>query len=271
MLLCGAGCCLWTRGLSGRRARPWGRAAWCARRRPAGRPRRELQSARRFIVRPHPAPHGAPRPTRPAAPPSDLSSAAAGPRSLRRPPYRWRSGFCSMRSWLLAYRQYVAVLMTPSPRLMALRPRCWLVWCPQCRPPWQTPVNTGCCRRGGPRCGHNSACRGVLLAREPLNMRVNPLIRTSTPQQAPGPGRPRTSHRANVQDVRPACRSSGPRTPSRTRVQVIRPTCAFKGPRAYGQADARSRRPERWQRCCRTGITEQWSLVLATGPTYWRP
>ena len=32
MLLCGAGCCLWTRGFSGRRARPWGRAApWAAR------------------------------------------------------------------------------------------------------------------------------------------------------------------------------------------------------------------------------------------------
>ena len=165
-----------------------------------------------------------------------------------------------------------------SPRLMALRARLWLVWCPQCRPPRQTPVNTGCCRRGGPRCGHNSACRGVLLAREPLNMRVNPLIRTSTRQHAPGRGRPRTSHRANVRDVRPACRSSGPRAGHRAnvrlkgpacrssgqraghqaRVQVIGPTCAFKDPRAYGQADARSRRPERWQRCCRTGIAEQW-------------
>ena len=32
MLPCGAGCCLWTRGFSGRRARPWGRAApWAAR------------------------------------------------------------------------------------------------------------------------------------------------------------------------------------------------------------------------------------------------
>lgn len=131
------------------------------------------------------------------------------------------------------------------PRLVALRAWCWLVWCPQCRPPWQTPVTTSCCRRGGPRCGHNSACRGVLLAREPLNMRVNPLIRTSTPQHAPGRGRPRTSHRAHVRGIRPACRSSGPRAGCQARVQVIRPTCAFKDPRAYGQADARSRRPER--------------------------
>ena len=38
MLLCGAGCCLWTRGFSGCRVRPWGRAAWCALRRPAREP-----------------------------------------------------------------------------------------------------------------------------------------------------------------------------------------------------------------------------------------
>ena len=32
MLLCGAGCCLWTRGCSGHRVRPWGRAVpWAAR------------------------------------------------------------------------------------------------------------------------------------------------------------------------------------------------------------------------------------------------
>ena len=32
MLLCGAGCCLWTRGFSGCRARPWGLAApWVVR------------------------------------------------------------------------------------------------------------------------------------------------------------------------------------------------------------------------------------------------
>ena len=32
MLPCGAGCCLWTCGFSGRRARPWGRAApWATR------------------------------------------------------------------------------------------------------------------------------------------------------------------------------------------------------------------------------------------------
>ena len=40
------------------------------------------------------------------------------------------------------------------------------------------PVKTGCFGRGGLRFRHNGDCRGVLFARKPLNMRVNPLIRT---------------------------------------------------------------------------------------------
>ena len=101
------------------------------------------------------------------------------------------------------------------------------------------------------------------IAWSPVNLHVNPLIRTSTPQHAPGRGRPRTSHRAHVRGVRPACRSSGPRAghranvrlqgpacsssgqraPSRTRVQVIGPTCAFKGPRAGHRAHVQDVRP----------------------------
>ena len=189
VLLCGAGCCLWTRGFSGRRSQA-------------------------------------------VVPPAPSIPVAVGVLHYTKP-----SGGVSP-----ACR---SIMSCNSPRLAALRAWCWLVWCPQCRPPWQTPVTTSCCRRGGPRCGHNSACRGVLLALEPLNMRVNPLIRTSTPQHAPGRGRPRTSHRANVRLQGPTCRSSGPRAGCQARVQVIRPTCAFKDPRAYGQADARSRRPER--------------------------
>ena len=66
VLLRGAGCCLWTRGFSGRRAWPWGRAApWAA---------RELRSARRLVVRPC-----RPRALWPAARPSDLSGAGPGP------------------------------------------------------------------------------------------------------------------------------------------------------------------------------------------------
>ena len=39
---------------------------------------------------------------------------------------------------------------------------------------------------------------GVLLAREPLNMRVNPLIRTQAPQHAPGRRFPDACYRARV-------------------------------------------------------------------------
>ena len=52
MLLCGVGCCLWTCGLSGRRARPWGRAAPCAPRRQAVRAASFDQRLARHPARP---------------------------------------------------------------------------------------------------------------------------------------------------------------------------------------------------------------------------
>ena len=58
------------------------------------------------------------------------------------------------------------------------------------------------------------------------------MIRTLTPQHARGRSRPRTSHRANVQVIRPTCRSSGQRAPSRTRVRMGRPMRGHIGPRA---------------------------------------
>ena len=101
MLLCGAGCCLWTRGFSGCRARPWGRAAPWAAREPSA-PRASIGALDRC----------------PAPPPT--SAAAHVPRSqalrsLRRPPHRRRWGFCSIRSWLPACRRRVGSLMTPFP------------------------------------------------------------------------------------------------------------------------------------------------------------
>ena len=65
-----------------------------------GRPRRELRSARRLVVQPGPAAHGC---------------RGRALRTLRRPPRRWRWGFCSIRSWLSACRRRVVVLMTPFP------------------------------------------------------------------------------------------------------------------------------------------------------------
>jgi len=95
------------------------------------------------------------------------------------------------------------------PRLVAVRSRFEVVWCPKCRPPRQIPVKTGCFGRGGLRFGHNGACRGVLFARKPLNMRVNPLIRTSTPQHAPGRRCPRADHRAHVRVRGARCEMAG--------------------------------------------------------------
>ena len=95
------------------------------------------------------------------------------------------------------------------PRLVAVRSRFEVVWCPKCRPPRRKPVKTGGCGRGGLRFGHNGACRGVLFARKPLNMRVNPLIRTSTPRCTCGRRCPRACHQVNVRVVGPMRVSSG--------------------------------------------------------------
>ena len=114
VLLCGAGCCLWTRGFSGRRARPWGRAApW------ATRPR--AVRAASFDRRVGSLSGQAPPPTGTAArvPRSSafrsLRCRGRALRLLRRPPRRWRWGFCSIRGWLSACRRRVVILMTPFP------------------------------------------------------------------------------------------------------------------------------------------------------------
>ena len=72
VLPCGAGCCLWTRGVSGRRARPWGRAApWAA--------RRQAVRATSFDRRFGSLSGQALPPTRTAARSSDLAGATARP------------------------------------------------------------------------------------------------------------------------------------------------------------------------------------------------
>ncbi len=76
VLLCGAGCYLWTRGFSGRRVRPWGRAAWCALRQPAREPsasRASIGASTRCPARPR-RPH-APQPACTAARPCGPSGA----------------------------------------------------------------------------------------------------------------------------------------------------------------------------------------------------
>ena len=139
-------------------------------------------------------------------------------RLLRRPPRRWRWGFCSIRGWLSACRRRVESLMTPFPRLVAVRSRFEVVRCPKCRPPRRKTLKTGCYGRSGLRFGHNGVYRGVLLAREPLNMRVNDLMCSLTLLVAWWAGSPTRI-------------SSGPRADHRAQVQVI-------GPRAHQRAQA---------------------------------
>lgn len=189
-----------------------------------------------------------------------LTGAAAWPiTSLRRSPYRQRWGFCSIRRWLSACRRRVVLLMVQFPPFGGVRPRFKAVWCPKRRPPRQKPVKTGSCGRGGLRFGHTCVSRGVLFACEPLNVRVNPLMRTSTPQPARGRSRPRTSHRVNVRVKGPACRSSGQRASERACVRVGGPMRGCVGPGALA------------------ALLLDWNCgavvasVLASGPVYWHP
>ena len=139
----------------------------------------------------------APWPACPAARPSDLSGAlhAGGGGGLH---YMSVSSACR------------SLMSCNSPRLVTVRSRFEVVWCPKCRPPRRKTLKIGCCGRGGLRFGRSGVCRGVSFVREPLNMRVNPLIRTQTPRCACGQRCPRASHRVNVRVGETRCEMAGP-------------------------------------------------------------
>ena len=109
-----------------------------------------------------------------------------------------------------------------SPRLVTMRSRSGALLRPNRRPPRQMTLQTGCCGRGRLRFGHNGVRRAVLVAPKPLNMRVNPSIRTLTPRYTPGRRRPRADRRAHVRmrGLTCASRGQGPRPPP------IGPACA---------------------------------------------
>ena len=67
-------------------------------------------------------------------------------------------------------------------RLVAVRSRLEVVWCPTCRPPRRKTPTMGSRGRGGLRCGHNDAWRGVLVARSPLRCEREPDIACANPQ-----------------------------------------------------------------------------------------
>ena len=158
MLPCGAGCCLWTRGFSGCQARPWGRAApWAARPRAV----RAATFDWRFGSLSNQAPPPTSAAARPCGPSGALHAGCGG--GLH---YMSVSSACR------------SLMSCNSPRLVTVRSRFEVVWCPKCRPPRRKTLKIGCCGRGGLRFGRSGVSRGVSFVREPLNMRVNPLIRT---------------------------------------------------------------------------------------------
>ena len=74
------------------------------------------------------------------------------------------------------------------------------------------------------------------LAREPLNMRVNPMTRTPTPRDARGRRRPRAYHRNHARIRGPAPAIAGPRARYRTHVRIRGPAPAIADPRANERA-----------------------------------
>ena len=89
-------------------------------------------------------------------------------------PHLWR-GFCTIRSLPSACRRRVAPLMVQFPRLVVWS-RLEVVSRPTCRPPRRKTPTMGSRGRGGLRCGHNDAWRGVLVARSPLRCERDPAI-----------------------------------------------------------------------------------------------
>ena len=98
-------------------------------------------------------------------------------------------------------------------RFGAVRSRFKVAWRTKCRPPRRQTPTMGCCGRGGLRCGHTDAWPRVEVAREPLNMRGNPLdthVNLSTCAWAALPTR----------------ESSNPRARCRAQARMSGPTCA---------------------------------------------
>ena len=108
-------------------------------------------------------------------------------------------GFAALEALLRRVAGVSRLYWCNSPRLLAVRTRFGAAWRPKCRPPRRQTPTMGCCGRGGLRCGHNGAWPRVELAREPLNMRGNPLdthVNLSTCARAALPTRKSAGPRA---------------------------------------------------------------------------
>ena len=120
-----------------------------------------------------------------------------------------------MRSPLEAFRRRVGALDGAIPPLGGVGPWAGALLLPTCIPVGrQAPTDDGF-RWMGLRFGGFIVSCGVLCARGPLSMRVNPLMRTLTLEYARGRRCPRADHRVNVRVIGPTCIQAGLNADSR--------------------------------------------------------
>ncbi len=131
-------------------------------------------------------------------------------------------GFGSIRSWLSACRRRVMVLMTPFPRLGGAEIAVRGGVAAKLQTQWVTTAKIGAFGGMALHFGGFGVILGVLYECEPLNMRVNPLIRTQTPRHTPGRRCSRACPRAHVRVKGPRCMSSDPRVHKGARVRRMR-------------------------------------------------
>ena len=132
-------------------------------------------------------PHDSPRGQQSVVPrhPADTASTYAQPglawpgqrRTVREHDTRGNGGgFAPLEAFCRRVAGVSRLYWCNSLRLVAVRSRLEVVWCPTCRPPRRKTPTMGSRGRGGLRCGHNDAWRGVLVARSPLRCEREPAI-----------------------------------------------------------------------------------------------
>ena len=149
--------------------------------------------------------------------------------SLRRPPYRWRWGFCTTRSLPRVCRRRVVLLMVQFPRLAAGRRRARIGLEPHVVqfPPiggGEDPTQRGVAptvQTTSAQTGDTGLLRAkwpALWARRCLSWRA---ARTATPEHAREPLDTHVNPSTCTWAGLPTCRSSGPRAGCQAHVQVI--------------------------------------------------
>ena len=142
--------------------------------------------------------------------PSTHAHRSQAVQSLRHSPHRHRWGFCTIRSPLAACRRRVVVLMTPFPPFGGSEATTRGGVAPKVQTTSVKNAENGLLWARWTAFWAKQCRTCASFAREPLNIRVSPLMRTSTPRHAPGRRCPRPYHRVNVRVIEPTCASKGP-------------------------------------------------------------